>query len=71
MQRVTIAIEGMSCGHCVKAVSSALEKLDGVKIEEVSIGSATVVYDPEITPMERIAHAVREAGYEATAGAGR
>ena len=71
MQRAAIAIEGMSCRHCVNAVRQALEKLDGVTIEEVSIGSATVAYDPEITPMERITQTVREAGYEATAGAGR
>lgn len=69
MERATIAIEGMSCGHCVKAVTSALEELGSVDIEQVSIGSATVSYDPEATPVERIAQAVRDAGYEATVGA--
>ena len=70
MERATIAIEGMSCGHCVKAVTSALEQL-GVAIEQVSIGSAAVSYDPAVTPVDRIAQAIRDAGYEPTVGAPR
>ena len=71
MERATIAIEGMSCGHCVKAVTGALQELGNVDIEQVSIGSATVSYDPNATPVDRIAQAIRDAGYEATVGAGR
>lgn len=69
MERATFAIAGMSCGHCVAAVKKALEELDGVEIEQVSIGSATVFYDPEAVPVDRIAQAVRDAGYDATVGA--
>ena len=71
MERATIAIEGMSCGHCVNVVTRALEELGSVDIEQVSIGSATVSYDPDATPVERITQAVRDAGYEATVGAAR
>ncbi len=35
-------ISGMSCGHCVKAVRSALDGVDEVSVVEVSIGGATV-----------------------------
>ncbi|HEX6250255.1 MAG TPA: cation transporter [Gemmatimonadaceae bacterium] len=71
MERATIAIEGMSCGHCVKAVTSALQGLGNVDVEQVSIGSATVSYDPEVTSADRIAQAIRDAGYEPTVGAAR
>ena len=71
MERATIAIEGMSCGHCVKAVTSALEELGSVSVEQVSIGSATVSYNPEATPVEGIAQAIRDVGYEPTVGAAR
>jgi copper chaperone len=71
MERATIAIEGMSCGHCVAAVKKALEVLGGVEIEHVSIGSATVIYDPDAVSIEQIREAVRSAGYEPTVGAGR
>lgn len=68
MQQMTLAIDGMSCGHCVAAVRGALEELDGVHAENVSIGSATVDYDPaKATPREIVA-AVDAAGYRARAG---
>src|SRR5918912_549226 len=33
MERMTLKIDGMSCGHCVKAVKSALEGIDGVAVD--------------------------------------
>lgn len=70
MERATIEIGGMSCGHCVGAVSRALQGLEGVRVEEVKIGSATVEYDPGAITPEGIEQAIREEGYEARA-AGR
>lgn len=67
MEQVTIVIEGMSCGHCVAAVKGALERLDGVDVRDVQIGSATVAYDPARVSPERIAGAVEEEGYAAQA----
>jgi copper chaperone CopZ len=64
MERVTMRIDGMSCGHCVQAVRDALAELPGVEVEQVAIGSATVSYDPERTPQRELAEAVRDAGYE-------
>jgi copper chaperone len=71
MERTTFDIAGMSCGHCVAAVSQALKELPGVEVERVTIGSATVAHDPGAVSIERIAAAIRAAGYEpaeATAG---
>ena len=39
-----IDISGMSCGHCVSAVRSALDGLAGIDVDDVSIGSATIAY---------------------------
>ena len=41
-EQVTLQIEDMSCGHCVHAVSTALEAHPGVKVEDVKLGEATV-----------------------------
>ena len=30
MEKVTLNVEGMSCGHCVKAVESSVGALNGV-----------------------------------------
>jgi copper chaperone len=65
MSKLELEIEGMSCGHCVAAVSEALGDLDGVNVEAVRIGSAEVEYRPELVSPEQIVLAVEDAGYSA------
>ncbi len=65
MTSTTLKIDGMSCGHCVSSVKKALEGLDGVKVEQVSIGSATIQYDPATVTPEKIVETISEAGYSA------
>jgi copper chaperone len=65
MERLTMNVEGMSCGHCVHAVTKALQALDGVTVENVAVGSAMVSYDLGTTSVEQITRAVGDAGYEA------
>jgi copper chaperone len=59
----TIKIEGMSCGHCVRAVQGALDALDGVEVEEVRVGEARVRYDAERTDRAAVARAIEEEGF--------
>jgi len=69
MTELRMKIEGMSCGHCVGAVSRALKELPGVEVDEVTIGAARVRYEPDaVTPAE-IANAVEDAGYSVSEGA--
>ena len=63
MVSLKIEIEGMSCGHCVGAVQRALGEVDGVIVEEVAVGSATVTYDPAKTSVDAVSKAVEKAGY--------
>jgi copper ion binding protein len=65
MQRLTLKIDGMSCGHCVARVEKALSRLDGVNVSRVAVGSAEIDYDPARTPVARIREAIGEAGYTA------
>ena len=65
MNRTTLKIDGMSCGHCVESVKKALEGLDGVKVESVSVGAAAVQYDPAVASPEQIVDAISDAGYTA------
>lgn len=67
MTKTTLHIEGMSCGHCLNAVNGALAKLPGVAIESVKIGRADLAFDPAVTTLDAIVHAVDDAGYRATA----
>jgi copper chaperone len=63
MDRITMKIDGMSCGNCVSHVRKALEGLDGVQVEQVNIGSATVAYDPRVASEAAIARVIEDEGY--------
>lgn len=63
MTSLNLAIDGMSCGHCVMAVQKALRALDGVDVQQVQIGSASLQYDPAKRTVEEILESVRDAGY--------
>jgi copper chaperone len=67
MEKLTLAIDGMSCGHCVARVKQTLSAAPGVHVNHVSIGSAAVTYDPDATSPDKIAGAVQAAGYPARA----
>ena len=69
MKTETLQIEGMSCGHCVKAVRQALDDLDGVEVRNVEIGTAEVSYDPAVVDPKQIDEAIDEAGYTVLAHA--
>ncbi len=63
MTQLTMDISGMTCGHCVSSVTRALKGLDGVTVEQVTLGKATVDYDASATSPIRITQAVEEEGY--------
>lgn len=65
MERLTLTIEGMSCGHCVAAVDQALRGLESVRIESLTIGAATLEFDPSRVSRGDVLDAVDEAGYRA------
>ena len=68
METLTLSIGGMTCGHCVKSVRSALEAVPGADVRSVSIGSAEVVLDAS-TSTEAVLAAVQDAGYDASVAA--
>ena len=65
MSKLELEIEGMSCGHCVAAVSEALKELPGVNVDRVTIGAAEVSYESAQVSPEQIVLAVEDAGYNA------
>jgi len=60
----TYTVTGMTCGHCVQAVTDELTALEGVQQVDVDLtsGAVTVVSDTPLTE-EAVAAAVDEAGY--------
>ena len=70
MTTTTYAVSGMTCGHCVSAVSEEVWKLPGVRdvvINLVPGGSSSVtVTSNSPLPAQVVRKAVDEAGYELT-----
>ena len=63
MNQSTFKISGMNCGHCVGQVTRVLSSLNGVRVDQVKLGEATVGYEPRQITAEEIAEAINEAGY--------
>ena len=68
MKSYQLSIEGMSCGHCVRAVKDALEGVAGVERVEVEIGSARVEVQDDV-PYQLLVAAVEQEDYRVVASA--
>jgi copper chaperone CopZ len=64
MREVTLHIENMHCGACVRRVTQALEKVGGVQVGEVRVGGARV-RTPDDLAESTLVSAVEKAGYPA------
>jgi copper chaperone CopZ len=64
MREMTLRIENMHCGACVRRVTQALERVDGVKVGEVRIGAARVHALDDVRESALVG-AVEKAGYPA------
>ena len=66
MQSVILKVDGMSCEHCVKAVSSTVGALDGVSkvVVDLATKSVEVEFDPARVSQEKIESAIEDQGYD-------
>jgi copper chaperone CopZ len=61
----TYDVKGMTCGHCVAAVSGEIAGLPGVQDVAVDLGTGTVtVTSDQPLDADAVRAAVDEAGYE-------
>ena len=67
MQNVTLKIDGMTCGGCVKSVTRVLSELGGVAQADVSLekAQAVVSFDANKVQPAALVEAVEDAGFEA------
>jgi copper chaperone len=61
----TIKIKGMSCNHCVMAVTKALSGIDGIGNVKVDLAKGEATFD-EAKPVDRaiIGERIRKAGFD-------
>jgi len=63
----TYTVTGMTCGHCVQAVTDELIRLPGVRDVRVDLNSGEVrVQSDGMLPLDEVRAAVDEAGYALT-----
>lgn len=63
-----LKIKGMSCQHCVKHVTNALQEVAGVTAVKVDLNQANAMVETDGSVGEQVLKdAVAEAGYEVTA----
>ena len=60
----TYTVTGMTCGHCVQAVTDELLRLPGVHDVKVDLASGSVTVESDgLVPLDEVRVAVDEAGY--------
>lgn len=61
----TVKIKGMSCNHCVTAVTKTLGGIDGIRNVKVDLAAGEATFD-EDKPVDRavIAERIRKAGFD-------
>lgn len=66
MNQTVLKVEGMSCSHCVNAVTKAVTALAGVSGVNVDLEGKTVTvdYEEEKVSLENIAEAIEDEGYD-------
>jgi copper chaperone len=67
--RSTYTVAGMTCGHCVSAVTEEVGKIPGVLDVQVDLATGAVdVASTEAVDTAAVREAVEEAGYELVGG---
>ena len=60
----TIKVSGMSCQHCVSAVTKALEKLEGLEKVAVDLTTNEVSFVNNGVEREKIRSAISQIGFD-------
>lgn len=64
MQNVTLKVEGMSCGHCVKSVEGALKEIGAAGKVNLEAKTVQVEFDENKVSVDAIKEAIEEQGYD-------
>jgi copper chaperone CopZ len=65
MSEVTLRIDNMHCGSCVRRVSQVLAATEGLEVKEDRVGAARVKSSKDPAPVDQAVAALEKAGYPA------
>lgn len=66
MQKITLEVSGMSCGHCVQSVEGALAEIGANGKVDLENNNVEVVFDEDAVSTAKIKQAIEEQGYDVT-----
>lgn len=64
---LTLSVPGMSCGHCVKAITEAVREVDTAATVSTDLATRTVRIET-LAESAKILKSLDDAGYPATLG---
>ena len=66
MEKITLRIEGMACGHCEVAVQNAVRKLPGIKKVKANKRKkeSVIEFDEATVTLEQIVGEINSTGYK-------
>jgi copper chaperone len=66
MEKVSLKVDGMTCGGCVKSIQNALNEQNGINTAIADLDNATVEveYDSALIAAAAIKAAIESAGFD-------
>ncbi len=66
MKQITLQVQGMSCGHCVRSIENNVGEIKGVKSITVKLddGKVEAELDPNKVTVNDLKNEIEELGYE-------
>ncbi|MDA7027434.1 copper chaperone CopZ [Bacillus sp. CLL-7-23] len=66
MEQISLHVNGMSCGHCVRAIEENVGGLKGVEAVKVHLesGKVDVTFDSDKIALKDIVQEIEDQGYD-------
>lgn len=65
MSTIQLEVKGMTCDHCVNAVTTALKDTNGVSDAQVNLDESSATVEGDNIDISALIAAIDEEGYEA------
>lgn len=66
MEKITLNVKGMSCGHCINSIEGSVGELSRVTTVKVNLDSGTVSveFNPNEITIDKIKETIDDQGYD-------
>jgi copper chaperone len=66
MEKITLNVKDMSCGHCINTIEGSVSDLSGVTTVKVNLDSGTVSveFNPNEVTLDKIKETINDQGYD-------